>query len=148
MYFTQEDFADFIGDGMLSGALLYGGTPTARTGSVVNGFISRSCDYVDSFLQVSYGVPLVNPPGNIVTIAMNHCKYQILLRTNDTIPAELDREVSAGESYLRALQKGTVLIPGITPNSVGSPQGGSLAVSRESDSDYAPKFDGTSLKSF
>jgi len=149
VYFDRAYLEGIMGTGQVSGALVYGGTPTAQTASILSNYIEASSNYCDAFLDAGgYSVPLSPVPDMIKQIAAQHCAKQLLIRSNSPVPASLDQQLVSNEAILLAVRDGRVLIPGFDPSDEGAAAGGhsiSNASSSSSSSSSGPFFSRGSL---
>lgn len=123
-YIDLEYLGNLTTEGQLSGALHYGGTPTASTGSVAQQYIDGASSYVDSFLgPAGYDVPISSPPDILKEITGYKALEGILIRANRQIDTTLQSRLDHNTGYLIQLQNGAIRLPGITGSVAASPGG-------------------------
>ncbi|MEQ8959775.1 MAG: DUF1320 family protein [Coleofasciculus sp. C2-GNP5-27] len=126
-YIDQSFLENLVTPNSLSGAVLYGGTTVATTGSVIGQFISGASSYVDSFLEpAGYDVPLSTVPAAIQEITAWKAWEGLLIRCNTPVPDEVRQQVDHAEGFLLALSEKKIVLPNTGVNTETAPGGYSI----------------------
>lgn len=127
MYISETYISNIMSPGVLSGTLVYGGTTTATTGSVLAQFITGSCGYVDSFLQArGYTLPLSPVPAIVQELAAYKTVERLYQRANKGVPDNITFNIRDSQAELleMAIAKGILPAPGVAEDNVASAAGG------------------------
>lgn len=125
MAYIDRDYMDLAwGPSVVSGALTYGGTPTELTGSTLDAYVSRSCDFVDGFVFAG-GYRYTNGATDLFKMAAATKAIVFLFkRSGKPIPEDLAQQEGETHSFLVSVQRGEISPPGLTVDTENAAAGG------------------------
>lgn len=129
MYIDLDYLTFRIGADTMSASLHKHGLSASQTGSVLSRFISASCDYVNSYLEPTYTIPIQNPPENLKLMTADVCHRYILQYAHQPIPDWLEKDVRDATGMLFLIRDGKLSLPGATENRAGAVAGGAVFAS-------------------
>ena len=125
-YITRTDANLFLGTGVVSGVLSYGGTSVSEHDDVFALLADNASGFIDSILTAAgyTGCPLDSPPAVVKHWTLLKFTEISFSRANKPIPQNIANSINAAEGEMNLLLNNKLKLPGVVAGSIGTATGG------------------------